>query len=189
MLLIVQLPRAVLICTFAPSTKILISVGMSGALTSSFKSSQAGFDMFLGLATTKKVELLVRKMQVRFQLRISSQAILEAKVLLINNSLRRQNNWPRLRVQENEQMNRCLLSFPFRDCIKNGYVENAVRSLKHRMLGVEGYRWETLGSVCFSFVIRPRCQLNKVMSNLNFKKFLSWKVCFKICLIGTFKFY
>jgi len=47
--LTVQLPRAVLICTFAPSTKILISVGMSGALTSSFKSSQADFDMFLGL--------------------------------------------------------------------------------------------------------------------------------------------
>lgn len=40
--------------------------------------------MFLGLATAKKVELLVRKMQVRFQLRISFQAILEAKVLLIN---------------------------------------------------------------------------------------------------------
>lgn len=61
--------------------------------------------MFLGLATAKKVKLLVRKMQVRFQLRISSQAILEAKVLLIN----KQNNWPKLRVQENEQINRCLL--------------------------------------------------------------------------------
>ena len=49
--LTVQLPRAVLICTFAPSTKILISVGvgMNRALTSSFKSSQADFDTFLGL--------------------------------------------------------------------------------------------------------------------------------------------
>ena len=67
--------------------------------------------MFLGLVTTKKVELLVRKMQVRFQLRISSQAILEADVLLINNSLRRQNNWPKLHVQMKLKMNKLTDAF------------------------------------------------------------------------------
>lgn len=87
MLLIVQLPRAVL-SAFAPSTEILISLDMNGALASFLfvcLGSLADSNMHGGVVTTEQVELLYRKMQMRFQLRICFQNNSRSKLCFIIN--------------------------------------------------------------------------------------------------------